>query len=107
MAEFRISGIWKNGEVITHYAVHLRTRNAKNDGYVIGHAVKMTKLDTVALLQNQENSAKTYLWNYKSARWSAGSNIHLVNANPPFLRTNHDNIVKDNLLHLVDYGYVF
>ncbi len=107
MAEYRISGIWKNGEVITHYAVHLRTKNANGIGYTIERAVKMTKAATVTLLQNQQNNAKTYLWNYTSAGWSAGSDIHVVNANPPFLRTNHDNIVKDNLLHLVDYGYVF
>jgi hypothetical protein len=107
MAEYRISGIWKNGEVITHYSVHLRTKNANGIGHTIEPAVKMTKAATVTLLQNQQNNAKTYLWNYTSAGWSAGSDIHVVNANPPFLRTNHDNIVKDNLLHLVDYGYVF
>lgn len=107
MAEYRISGIWKNGDVITHYAVHLRTRNANNDGYVIAHAVKMTKAAAVALLQNQQNNAKTYLWNYTTAGWSAGGDIHVVNANPPFLRTNHDGTVKDNLMHLIDYGYVY
>ena len=107
MAEYRISGVWKNEEIITHYAVHLRTRNASNDGYFIEHAVKMTKLATITLLQNQQNSAKTYLWNYTNANWRAGADIHVVNANPPYLRTTHDGIVKNNLLHLIDYGYVF
>lgn len=108
MAEYRISGIWKDSNnVITHYAVHLRTRNVNNDGYVIAPAVKMTKAAAVALLQNQQNNAKTYLWNYTSAGWSAGGDIHVVNANPPFLRTNHDGTLKDNLLHLIDYGFVY
>ncbi|WP_162126402.1 DUF3892 domain-containing protein [Flavobacterium phycosphaerae] len=107
MAEYRISGVWKNDiNVITHYAVHLRTRNA-NGGYSIGHAVRMTKAEAVTLLQNQQNSAKTYLWNYATASWLAGGDIHVVNANPPFLRTTHDGTVKDNLLHLIDYGYVY
>lgn len=108
MAEYRISGIWKDSEnVITHYAVHLRTRNANNDGYVIGHAVKMTKADAVRLLQNSQNSAKTYLWNYTTANWCAGGDIYIVNENPPYLRTTHDGILKNNLLHLINYGFVF
>jgi hypothetical protein len=108
MAEYRISGIWKDSNnVITHYAVHLRTRNANNDGCVIGYAVKMTKTATITLLQNQQNSAKTYLWNYITANWHAEADIHVVNENPPFLRTTHDGIVKNNLLHLIDYGYVY
>ena len=108
MAEYRISGIWKDvNNVITHYAVHLRTRNANNDGYVIAPAVKITKAAAVTLLQNQQNNAKTYLWNYTTAGWSQGGDIHVVNANTPFLRTDHDGTVIDNLLHLIDYGYVF
>lgn len=108
MAEYRISGIWKNdNSVITHYAVHLRTRNANGEGYLIAHAIKMTKAETVTLLQNPQNSAKTYLWNYTTASWFAGGDIHVVNGNPPFLRTTHDATVKDNLLHLIDYGYLY
>lgn len=108
MAEYRISGIWKNSqEVITYYAVHARTRNQAGNGYEIGQAIKMTKVDTVALLQNRVNSAKTFLWNYMRARWEAGEDIHVVNGNSPFLRTNHDGTVKDNLLHLIDYRYVY
>jgi hypothetical protein len=108
MAEYRISGIWKNGNnEITHYAVHLRTKNANREGYIINHAVKMKKADAVTLLLNTQNNAKTYLWNYTTANWSTGEDINVVNGNPPFLRTNHDGIVKKNLLHLIDYGYVF
>ena len=67
----------------------------------------MTKADAVALLLQEDNSAKTYLWNYGRAQWFNGSDIHVVNANPPFLRTNHDGTTRDNLGHLIDYRYVF
>jgi len=107
MAEYRISGIWKNGEIITHYAVHLRTRNANNDVYIIERADKMTKIATVTLIQNKQNSSKTYLWNYSTSKWNTGGEILIVNENPPFLRTTHDEIIKNNLLHLIDYGFVF
>jgi hypothetical protein len=108
MAEYRISGIWKNGDnIITHYAVHLRTKNTAGTSYSIGKAVKMTKATAVALLQNNQNSAKTYIWNYTTAGWSAGGDIHVVNTNPPFLRTTHDGTIKDNLLHLIDFDYVY
>jgi hypothetical protein len=106
MVEYRISGIWKNGEVITHYAVHLRTKNANGIGYTIGYGVKMDKAAAVRLLQNSQNSAKTYLWNYTSAVWSTGGDVHVVNENPPFLRTTHDGTVKDNLLHLIDCDWI-
>ncbi|WP_415034890.1 hypothetical protein [Flavobacterium sp.] len=107
MGEYRISGVWKSGNVITHYAVHTRTRNADNTGYVLGQAVKMTKASTVALLDQPNNSAKTYLWSYQTALWSAGSDIHVVDGNPKFLRTNHDGVLKDNLSHLPDYSWVW
>ncbi|RTY78581.1 DUF3892 domain-containing protein [Flavobacterium sp. LS1P28] len=108
MSEYRISGIWKNSqEVITHYAVHIRTRNQAGNGYEIGRAAKMTKADAVVLLQNPANSAKTFLWNYARTQWVAGEEVHVVNGNPSFLRTNHDGTLKDNLLHLINYGYVY
>ena len=107
MAEYRISGIWKNADgVITHYAVHLSTRN-QSGGFTINHAVKMTKAQTVNLLLQPTNTAKTFLWNYGRAQWFVGEDIHIVNGNPQFLRTNHDGILRDNLLHLIDYGFVY
>lgn len=108
MAEYRISGVWKDDDgVITHYAVHKRIKNENNDGFSIYHAMKMTKADTITLLANTNNTAKTYLWNYSKASWYAGEDIHVVNTSPPYLRTNHDNQVKDNLSHLIDYGYIY
>jgi hypothetical protein len=68
MADYRISGVWKDSDnVITHYAVRSRTKNANGIDYTIGNAVKMTTADVVRLLQNSSNSAKTYLWNYTTA----------------------------------------
>lgn len=108
MSEYRISGIWKNSqEVITHYAVHTWTRNQAGNGYIITRAVKTAKADAITLLQNPANSSKTYFWNYLKAQWVSGEDIHVVNGNTPFLRTNHDGTLKDNLLHLIDYGYVY
>ena len=107
MAEYRITGIWKSNDIITHYAVHTRTKNTQNDRYTIGKAVKMTKAETVALLDQTTNTAKTYLWNYTLAYWYPGEDVHVVNGTPKFLRTNHDGVSKDNLSHLPDYSYVW
>lgn len=106
MAEYRISGVWKHNGVITHYAVHRRLPN-NGGGFTIHHAIKMSKAETVALLDNHLNTANTYLWNYTNASWYAGGEIHVVNGTPRFLRTNHDGQIKDNLSHLPDYGYIF
>jgi len=106
MAEYRVTGVWKNLGIITHYAVHLRTKNTEG-GHLIYPAKKMTKADAILLLEKSDNSAKTLIWNYNSATWDTGEDIHVVGANPKYLRTNHDNKVKDNLLHLIDYGYVY
>lgn len=107
MAEYRISGIWKNdNNVITHYAVHLRTKSVDGKSYTINKPVKMTKAAAVELLQKENNTAKTYLWNYAASAWFAGGDVHVVAGNPPFLRTNHDGTVRDNLLHLINYGYI-
>lgn len=108
MAEYRISGIWKNSDgVITHYAVHLRTKNADGKTYTIDKPMKMTKAAAVELLQRPGNTAKTYLWNYTAAGWFAGGDVHVVAGNPSFLRTSQDGTVRDNLLHLINYGYVY
>ncbi|KQX10965.1 DUF3892 domain-containing protein [Flavobacterium sp. Root420] len=108
MAEYRISGIWKNSDgIITHYAVHLRTKNADGKSYTIDKAVKMTKAAAVELLQKPSNTAKTYLWDYAAASWFAGGDVHVVAGNQSFLRTTHDGTVRDNLLHLINYRYIY
>ncbi|AZB10872.1 DUF3892 domain-containing protein [Chryseobacterium sp. G0162] len=108
MAEFRISGIWlDSGGVITHYAIHTRKKNSKGDGYIIGLAEKYTKQAAVDLLLKQGNIAKTYLWNYNKRIWEAGAEVQVISGKPLFLKSNPDSTERDNLLHLINYGYIF
>lgn len=109
MAEYRISGVWKDADkVITHYAVHLRRKKIGAIGFTIDHALKMTKAQTIAIVENQANTVETYLWSYGTASWSAGATVHVVGTGSDrYLRSNHDNQRKDNLSHLIDYGYIF
>lgn len=107
MAEYRITGIWEDGGTITHYAVHTRTKNADGKGYSLGKGKKMTKVEAVKLLDQNGNSAKTYLWNYSTSEWYTGGNIEVVDATPKYLRTVHDGVTKNNLSHLPDFDYVW
>lgn len=105
MATYRITGIWRDSSgTITHYGVHTATKQDTTN--LIGPAIKMTKIQTIALIENG-NSAKTLLWDYTKRQWITGEDIYVVDVNPKYLRTNPDNLVKDNLLHLIDYGFVF
>ena len=107
MAEYRISGVWKDGDTITHYAVHSRTKNI-GGGYTIHHAMKKTKAETIDIVEDSANTVETYIWNYTSASWSVGAPVHVVGTGANrYLRSNHDNKTKDNLSHLIDYGYIF
>lgn len=100
MAEYKISGIWKNDDVITHYAMHTVTEN--------GHtrAKKVSKKDAIELLEKPQNSAITWLWNYKSCFWYNGENVQVVNAADKYLRSNPDNKETNNLGHLIDYDWI-
>lgn len=102
MAEYRISGVWKNANnVITHYAFH--TQEPK----YISSATKVTKAKAIELLLAKGNNAKTMMWNYKTSRWSMGENVIVVDGKDgKFLRTEPDSILTDNLGHLIDYDWV-
>jgi hypothetical protein len=83
VAEFRISGIWKDSKgVISHYAIHTTTKTA--NGYTIGYTEKYSKHAAVQLLLKSGNSVKTYLWNYSSCCWYAGADILLTDGQPLF-----------------------
>lgn len=102
MAEFRISGIWKdtNG-VITDYAFHTVTDNGAT------RATKKSKAQAIALLETNGNSAVTWLWNYSSAGWKIGETVLVVNgSNGKYLRSNPDNKLTDNLGHLIDFDWI-
>jgi len=101
MAEFRISGVWKNEGVITHYAFHTVLKNG------VTRAEKKTKADAVALLEKAVNRAKTWMWNYTQTRWVAGEEVEVVNGiTGKYLRSNPDNQLTDNLGHLIDFDWI-
>lgn len=98
MAQYKISGIWKDGNTITHYAFHLIGEKS------IGLGVKTSKAEAVRILSRAENSAVTWLWNYSAAFWRNGENVTVVNGS--YLRSNPDDKLTDNLAHLIDYDWL-
>lgn len=102
MAQYRISGIWKNSnDVITAYAVHTVGDSSAS------RAVKMTKTQVITLLETRGNSATTWTWNYSTTGWSIGENVQVVNgATGKYLRSNPDNKLTDNLGHLIDFDWI-
>lgn len=104
MANYAISGVWKNdNNVITHYAFH----ELNDDGNTVGLATKKTKAEAIRLLDITGNSAITILWNYTNPGWNRGSVVTVVGVAPNrYLRTTHDGTTRDNLGHLINYGFV-
>ncbi|MCD0456327.1 DUF3892 domain-containing protein [Chryseobacterium sp. LC2016-27] len=104
MANYTISGIWKdtNG-VITHYAVH-----EFDDGTNTAElATKMSKAAAIQLLERPLNNAITMLWNYSDEGWKRGTDVNVVGTGAnKYLRTTQDNTVRDNLAHLINYGFI-
>lgn len=102
MAQYRISGIWKDSNnVITHYAFHTVSEKT------ISRASKKSKADAIKLLETTSNSAKTWVWNYVSCKWNIGENVEVVNgSNGKYLRSNPDNTKTDNLGHLIDFDWI-
>jgi len=100
MAEYKISGVWKVDNVITHYGVH----TVSEDG--ISRAVKTSKAAAIALVDNSDNTVYTWRWNYSRAKWVNGEQVHIVGNNPNrYLRSNPDNILTDNLGHLINLNW--
>lgn len=101
MAEYRISGVWKNDNVITHYAVH---KKSENSWY---RSTKMTKAEAIKLVDDSSNTVYTWQWNYKTTTWSTGEKVTVVNgANGKYLRSNPDDSDTDNLGHLINYDWI-
>jgi hypothetical protein len=99
MANYKISGIWKNSDnVITHYAFH------EIGEKFIDRGKKTSKAEAVKILSISSNEAVTWLWNYKTAYWTDGAKVDVVNGE--YLRTVHDSKVVDNLAHLIDYDWL-
>jgi len=109
MTEYRISGIWTDLKgVITHYAVHEIKKNQSGSGYVITKAVKKTKTEAIAIVGNTTNKVWTLIWNYSDRKWTLGEEVYVAGeGNSKYLKTKPDSSVRDNLLHLIDYRYIY
>lgn len=103
MAKYRISGVWKNkDEVITHYAIHEVGEKSTSS------AEKKTKSEAIRLLETKGNSAATWIWNYKQAKWNFGEDVEVVTgSNGKYLRSNPNDKLTDNLGHLIDFDWIF
>ena len=104
MALYRISGIWKNSSgTITHFGFH--TVNEKEN--TVTRVVKIAKENAVKKIENSNNTATTWVWNYKLSHWSIGENVEIVNgANEKYLRSNPDKKETNNLEHLINYDWL-
>lgn len=101
MPQFRISGVWKLNNVITHYAFHTITQTGTT------RASKTTKAQAIALLEISGNSATTWVWHYNQATWNAGEPVQVVNGpQGKYLRSNRDNQLTDNLGHLINFDWI-
>ncbi len=102
MAEYRISGVWKDdNDVITHYAFH--TVNEKG----ISRASKTSKAKAIELLETSGNSAVTWVWNYSASKWKIGESVEVVyGSSGKYLRSNPDDTKTDNLSHLIDFDWI-
>jgi|SRR5690606_40153774 len=102
MAEYRISGVWKDSNnVITHYAFHTVSETGAT------RASKKPKADAVKLLESSNNSAYTWVWDYSSSFWKVGEKVDVVNGvTGKYLRSNPDNTKTDNLAHLIDFDWI-
>lgn len=103
MAQYRISGVWKNSNnVITHYAFHTVGENSTS------RAVKKTKAEAITLLETKGNTATTWIWNYSQVGWKLGETVQVINGiSGKYLRSNPDNKLTDNLGHLIDFDWIF
>lgn len=102
MAEYRISGVWKNSEsLITHYAFHTVITTG------VTRAKKITKSDAIKLLEIKGNTAKTWIWNYTRMNWENGENVEVVNSpDGKYLRSNPNDQTRDNLRHLINFDWL-
>jgi hypothetical protein len=102
MADYKISGVWKDNDgIITHYAFHTKTKN----GHTL--ATKKTKSQAVSLVEDKENTTITWIWNYLHCIWAEGETVHVVDgANGKYLRSNPDNKLTDNLDNLIDFDWI-
>lgn len=102
MANYRISGVWKDqNNIITHYSFHTVNEDS------ISRASKTSKKEAIEILEKRGNAACTWIWNYSRAEWTVGENVEVVNgSNGKYLRSNPDDKLTNNLGHLIDYDWI-
>lgn len=99
MAEYRISGVWKNSnDVITHYALH-----TKNSSGNYSKAEKATKEYVISLVE-KGNVIMTMVWNYTKGGMYDGEKVKVVKKSngEKYLRSDPDNHLNDNLGQAID-----
>ena len=99
MATYRITGIWKSDNVISHYAIHSVSLEGTS------RLVRKTKAQVIKLVEDG-NTVTTWVWNYKTCAWNVGENVHVVGTGANrYLRSNPDNRITDNLAHLLNMDW--
>lgn len=102
MAEYRISGIWEDEGVISHFAFHQLLENGK-----VSRAHKETKAGAIKIVETGGTIVKTWVWNYSKACWDVGETVVVVERQgEKYLRTLPDNTKRDNLDHLINYDWI-
>jgi Protein of unknown function (DUF3892) len=97
MAEYRISGVWKEEDGdITDYAFH--AFNPQTGRFSL--PTKKSKAEAIALL-DAGHSAKTIVWNYTYATWYKGEDVYVAGSGANrYLKSKPDDKISDNLGHL-------
>ncbi len=112
MADYAISGVWKDSNgIITHYALHSFLFNKSS------RVTKTSKACTIKLVEERvqqiknpenvvyENKVRTCVWSASSARYVTEEEIEVVDSPiGKYLRSNKNNNLTDNLEHLIDYS---
>ena len=104
MAEYRISGIWKNSQdTITHYSLHFKQSNGN---YSKG---KKTTKEEVVLLVEKGNNIKTLTWNYTKGKMYDGEKVKVITktSGEKYLRSDPDNHLNDNLGQAINMAWYF
>ena len=102
MLYFKILGVWKDRHgKITHYAALRMATDSP------GKAVRLTKSEAIALVENTDYCVTTAVWDYKKARWRAGKSVGVVTVDSiKYSRSCPDQDVQHKLGHLIDYEWV-
>lgn len=102
MALYRISGVWKNKKnEVTHYALHTE------EGDSISRAKKVKKEEAIKLLENPDNGATTWVWNYEESHWYIGDRVRIEEGvKGKNLISTSSKGEKISLDNLIDYDWI-